>query len=569
MNALDPDDPDYDRLKDALVELVCSQPTWGEKLPKSWIHLKMMVNRSVEKGETIMTMKALRDVNQENPVQVLSEKDLQLFLKMQHAQGEIIYFPLLGLRENIVISPAFLVDALRSLVTDSTFTTGHRNKIVESMNKNGILKQKDIGKIWKDNKKVLQHKDYLLPLLEHLDVIAVPRNYDKKGTYVKPEFYYVPSLVKKNDDTNYFQNCNSRVLGLSFRFQSKILPPVIGYRLIASCVDMFEIQNCKGQILLFSGVVVLKVKSGLDIAVFLRPARVDMFLIHHYSRFQIIRDTASGIAECIKDIFRCIFENHKNTSSETQGKSGMPYTIEYPCFDCLSPCYSDDTDDWVCDGHGYSIAKETKRIWEMNQMVESCSAECKGLIKADLDERPTELHLVKLAQQFNWRDMCNLLVNLKLSVTEREAFEEDYDRNLRNVAFLCLRKWKLQTNGTVGDIIRAMTNAELNTHAACKMLRNRPMANLNVSIKEPTDQLLDCIATEAITESLFLSIELGQSASSWLQMKDDKEKIVKINRTMLMEWRSAHPRKDQMKDLAQALCNVGLNITSFVQDKNE
>ena len=57
-------------------------------------------------------------------------------------------------------------------------------------------------------------------------------------------------------------------------------------------------------------------------------------------------------------------------------------------------------------------------------------------------------------------------------------------------------------------------------------------------IQEPTDKILDVILNEVITESLFLSLELCHIASMWLGMKNDREKIVEINRNVLKQWKS-------------------------------
>ena len=369
LNALDSEDPGYDRLKEVLVELLCSQPSWGEKLPKAWIHLKLMINRTVEGGDNIISMQTLRSINLENPVQVLSENDLKLFLKMHHSQGEIIYFPLPGLKEHIVISPKFLVDALRSLVTDKRFCKGHRLQTIESMSRNGLLHLEDIRTIWKGNKQFLRYKEYLLPLMKHLDILATPRKYDRSGEYMRSDFYYVPSLVKTADDTQYLQESHcSNILGLSFKFHSKVLPPAIGYRLIASCVNMFEIKNYNGTVMLFSGMVVVSVKRHLDMAVILRSERVDIFLVHHLSRFHIVQDTASGIAECLKDILTSILEIYRVISSEATRSPDLPFHIEYPCFNMISPCYNQDKNEWKCS-HDHNITKEIKAKWRINRVI--------------------------------------------------------------------------------------------------------------------------------------------------------------------------------------------------------
>jgi hypothetical protein len=47
----------------------------------------------------LLPFKMLEEINQDNPVKVLSKEEIVLFLQVQHAQGNIIYFPLPGLRK--------------------------------------------------------------------------------------------------------------------------------------------------------------------------------------------------------------------------------------------------------------------------------------------------------------------------------------------------------------------------------------------------------------------------------------------------------------------------------------
>ena len=50
LNALDQNDPRYEKLETAIVEILCSQPSWGEKLPKSRIYLKLLIKKKSGKG---------------------------------------------------------------------------------------------------------------------------------------------------------------------------------------------------------------------------------------------------------------------------------------------------------------------------------------------------------------------------------------------------------------------------------------------------------------------------------------------------------------------------------------
>ena len=84
---------------------------------------------------------------------------------------------------------------------------------------------------------------------------------------------------------------------------------------------------------------------------------------------------------------------------------------------------------------------------------------------------------------------------------------------------------------------------------------------------EPTDLDIDKIATHAIEESLMLCVNLSIDVNEWLQMKDSNGKIVDINRTILHKWKKEHPGKPKLKELAQALSNVSINIV-YVLDSN-
>ncbi len=330
INAVDKNDPGYTILKAALVEIICSQPSWGEKLPKAWIPLQLAINTNVEDGVRILSIEKLREVNKENPVQVLSEKELQVFLKLLHSQGDIIHFPLPGLRDFIILSPSYFVDVLRSLVTDSSFCKGSRRRTVEMINKNGILKKEDIDKIWKKKPEFMKHKNHLLPLMEHLDILANPRQYKETGDLMTADFYYVPSLVKTLDQSNYLkQGLESRMIGLSFKFHSVVMPPAIGYRLIASCLDMYDVKTYDGQLMLFSGMVVVRVQKALDLLIQMKHDRIDIFLIHETSRFHIIPDVATGISECLNDVLMRISDSYNTVSSGTGAEKLIPFHIEY------------------------------------------------------------------------------------------------------------------------------------------------------------------------------------------------------------------------------------------------
>ena len=82
----------------------------------------------------------------------------------------------------------------------------------------------------------------------------------------------------------------------------------------------------------------------------------------------------------------------------------------------------------------------------------------------------------------------------------------------------------------------------------------------------PTDEEFDIMAPQLIDESLLLAVQLGIDASFWIEKKEERHKIAHINRMVLQRWREDHPGKPKMEDLAQALCNIGINIEILFSD---
>ena len=372
INALDPHDPEIETLKDAIVEIMYQQPSWGEKIPKAWIHLEMMINKNIKNGVKVMHLNTLQELNRENPLQSLNNKELDVFLKIHHAQGNIIHFHLPGLQDHIIISPPYLVDALSSIVTHKQFCIGQRLRVLKLMNQDGILRKQDIDTIWKRNKELLKHKDYLIALMCHLDILAEPRIYHPDSDHLlHSDFFFVPSLVTQTDSTSFLKqdNLNLRSLGISFKFHSSVLPPAIGFRFISCCVEMWEVVTYENQKMLFSGMTVVCINKSLMLVVQMKEQRVDIFLIHETSRFQIIPDMAASIRECLNDTLYRISNSYKLSSAGLDvDTESVLFHLEYTCNHVESPCYHGEQTDWVCERHGESLSLESFKLWFVDRV---------------------------------------------------------------------------------------------------------------------------------------------------------------------------------------------------------
>ena len=365
INAINPKDPEIAVLQNAVVEMICEQPSWGRKMPKPWIHLEMVTNKKVEKGLKVIPFKMVEEINQDNPVKVLSKEEIVLFLQVQHAQGNIIYFPLPGLRDYIVISPSYVIDAFKSIVTDKRFCKGQRLRSLQSMNRDGILGKLDINTIWEPTP-FLKHKDFIICLMCHLDILAEPRVYNPVNHSLIPsQFYYVPSMVSKGGYPSFLESEDlaSRSVGLSFKFHSAILPSAIGYRFMACCLDMWEVKTINEEKLLFSGLVVLIINRALMLLVSVKEQRIDAFLIHSASRHQIIPDLAASIRECLSDTLDRISDSYKIASEgNTATGNDRAFHVEFTCNHVTSPCYFYGEENNTCL-HTNKPLLDSSTIW--------------------------------------------------------------------------------------------------------------------------------------------------------------------------------------------------------------
>ena len=351
INAINPKDPEITVLQNAVVEMICEQPSWGEKMPKSWIHLEMVINKKVEKGSKVIPFKMVEEINQDNPVKVLNKEEIVLFLQVQHAQGNIIYFPLPGLRDYIVISPSYVIDAFTSIVTDKRFCTGMRLRSLQSMNRDGMLDKLDINIIWKSTE-FLKHKDFIICLMCHLDILAEPRVYNPENhSSIPSHFYFVPSMISRGGFPSFLENEDlaSRSVGISFKFHSTILPSAIVYRFMACCLDMWQVKTINDETLLFSGLVVLFINKALMLLVSVKEQRIDAFLIHSASLHQIIPDLAASIREWLCYTLDRISDSYKIASGgNTAAGNNRAFHVEFTCNNVTSPCYFDGGENNTC-----------------------------------------------------------------------------------------------------------------------------------------------------------------------------------------------------------------------------
>ncbi|VDI40873.1 Hypothetical predicted protein [Mytilus galloprovincialis] len=183
VNARNKEDEEIATLKKQLVDVALDHPRCGELMPTKFVPL-----------------------------------ELQLARKVNHALGKLIYFDEAGLRDNVIIDPVFLVDVLRSIVTDDQFWPEHLKEILKSLKESGKLLKRDLYEIWKQDcfREISTHKDYIVDMLVHLDILCRPKD-DEDG----PDFFLVPCMIStKREDSQ--QINHDRSIHLAYRFKEEI-----------------------------------------------------------------------------------------------------------------------------------------------------------------------------------------------------------------------------------------------------------------------------------------------------------------------------------------------------------
>ena len=120
----------------------------------------------------------------------------------------------------------------------------------------GKIDESYIEKVWEAhcNRILHQHREYLLLLLQRLDIIAKPKVYDDGGFDTSVGYFYVPCMLQvKVRSTERLPKDED--ITISFKFK-ELLPPAVVHKVFASCICLWSVQaNClyDGWALLESG----------------------------------------------------------------------------------------------------------------------------------------------------------------------------------------------------------------------------------------------------------------------------------------------------------------------------
>ncbi|KAL3888077.1 hypothetical protein ACJMK2_000535 [Sinanodonta woodiana] len=216
-------------LKKKIVEVASQQPYWGEQIPTQWFLLEQQLMRLRDAGVKVVSHSTVENINKEGTVRIEESEELDLFLRYLHETGTIIYFSIEVLRDNILLDPKWMIDALKYLInaqpnnpsdndtrsksladnnTESNkcaANAGHSNITQKwsDFKEKGILTVDLVDAIWTKERhpELHEHTKHILMIMEQLNILAKPRSFNEMGE--KEEDYYLTPFMLRQESPTY------------------------------------------------------------------------------------------------------------------------------------------------------------------------------------------------------------------------------------------------------------------------------------------------------------------------------------------------------------------------------
>ncbi|VDI39842.1 Hypothetical predicted protein, partial [Mytilus galloprovincialis] len=586
VNAKDGRDPEMSMIKKNIIKQAMMQPTWGQKLPKCFIPLELEFDSLLQRNIPLITMEHMKIINNVHPVRSLTEDELKTFLKFQHAVGRILYFEEAHLNQHIILAPTHLIDAFKSIVTDRSFCKGDklREESWDLMSQKGVIGKKSIEDIWKKNKyrKFQEHKEYLLGVMTHLDILVEPKRYDTSHKRIPAEFYYVASMVRTKNTTGYHDSPTfaQRNIAMAFSLSPSVIPPALSFRFVSYCLSLFAIKKYgQDNDMLFHRSAVFTIDSSLDMCVSCDDDIIVVRLVHSTHKTLIMRDISSSIRECLADALEKISQLYVKTNSSGSIKDKASFNLSFCCSSPVDPCLlplfklQEQDDLWICPKHEIRHKKDFLSSWALQKEEIQCGMACPATDTNFLEQSPTDIHLRRLSMQYNVNETKELAILLGLQYIKWEGLYETIDEPER-LKFETLRTCLDCSDMTFNDIKRAIesgTCSVQNPHTICKVVRGQSIDFDQEPEKwdlVPSDEHFDKLAPLVGNNSLAFLVELGMEFATWedIRYKQNEKDLLKLNRDILQEWKTefcnSNSIRPSLRHIGQAFINIGKTIKS-------
>ncbi|CAC5388672.1 unnamed protein product [Mytilus coruscus] len=493
VDARNKEDEEIATLKKQLVDIALDHPRCGELMPTKFVPLELQLARKVEENKKILTMDELNDINKQNEKMALTPAQLKSFLKVNHALGKLIYFDEAGLREYVIIDPVFLVDVLRSIVTDDQFWPVHLKEILKALKESGKLFKQDLYEIWKQDcfREISPHKDYIVEMLVHLDIICRQKD-DDEGS----DFFLVPCMIStKRKESQKIEF--DRSIHLAYKFKEEVVPPAILYRFIATFISMWKLRVSakSSRLMLFTDSADVTIDWDHDMRFDIQGNRFIVSLSHNERQSSIVKTIASTAQECLTHAITNISNFYFSVSEDSDCTRDLPFSIQIGIVCGTELCFFDHTlsskEEWKCPDHNVKHKTNIVSRWfadKLHTVDDRCPEDCSGLDKVWLDRQPEDKHLGRLAAKLTHEDTRKIYMYLKQKdpVLQWDIINESNKRGGFDVKLSALYDWKKSSKyASFKQLQNSLKGENIDIHKLCQISRE-----VEKEFDQPRDKLL-------------------------------------------------------------------------------
>ncbi|CAC5420912.1 unnamed protein product [Mytilus coruscus] len=590
INATDVNDPEIDRLKDRLVNLAMTQPTWKEQIPMAWVPLLIQLDDMRSKRATIIKTAQIEDINKRNNDLALTESQLTGLLKHQHRTGKILYFDDPGLNQFVIIQPTTLVNILRSFITDEMFWPEKHKCILERLNRSGKLRKSDLLKIWLDKKYEIdlpsnEFKDFVIKLLVHLDIIVKPVRDNQSDSDFS---FYVPCMVRATDLHYFDENIRNRNIEericLAYKLALPVVPPALAFHFIGAAVNIWPVCEKDGKSLLFYNSAVLYIDKHNELLIRVEGNTIILYLVNQRV---IPRDITASIQECLTSalykIVSCYYKTFESCKKSNLDKSKLfSKQIGFVCQDKL--CVIDVEEaikrrKWTCKFQKQKQHEARLPLsWIFDERNLACSETCPGLTEEELKREPTDKQLLHFAKNMGIDDFVSFALHIGVSEGIIQNYKFLYKPEPVHIMFMILHYWKSNTvYPTFTDLLQGLITSDMNgqrQHLLCHAIRQKSnllrisgerLAKLtNVPLQPILKDLSHEIGDCYIELGIELELKVNDIIAISVENASLANKMYTRNYDILMKWKQSCPIKPTTIRLISALENVGKGGLDFL-----
>ena len=303
-------------IRKVILEVGETYPTYGKPIPTSWMALQNEMHTLKLEGQRIIPFQFLVDLNSRMKVH-LNTDELCLFMLFLHHTGYSLHFQKGNLNKLIMLDPRFIIDAMRCFVTVGQFAMAfwEKNKW-EMMRISGRVEEAYIVKLWKKNSDstFYRYREYLLQVMKELDLLCLPKVYDKNGHEIQQTSFFVPSMVKECPPVDLQTSrriSSDEALQIRFEF-ADILPPAVYNRLVCTSLSLWQVYEGE----LYDGFVTLRSGSQHILVIQRKSQAIVVSFLHNKIPGNVDGDLYNAVRHYFHQTIQNIISTYQTTSDD-------------------------------------------------------------------------------------------------------------------------------------------------------------------------------------------------------------------------------------------------------------